>query len=1023
MDEKTSRIPKVPLESDHFSLYTFSMTNSPTGRHLPSGTVTFLFTDIEGSTKLAQQYPDQWESLRARHHSILQSAIDAHNGYVFQIIGDAFCVAFHTASDGMIAAIDSQRQLQNESWGETPIKVRMGLHTGSAKLLGNDYRGYLTMAKVQRIMSVAYGGQILLSNTSAELVRGELPRQVSLRDMSEHRLKGLLNPEHLWQVNAPGLPQEFPPLQSLNIIPTNLPVQLTSFVGREKEILEVKHELGKHRLVTLTGSGGTGKTRLSLQVAAEVLDSFHEGVWFVELAPLSNPDLIASTILSTLEISEQQGRPALKVLEEYLQPKTLLLILDNCEHLIAEAARVTEAILNAAPNLKILASSREALGVKGELSWHVPSLSSPDPNNIPELDRLTQYEAVRLFIDRASLNDSHFTVTKDNAPAIAQICYRLDGIPLALELAAARVKMLSVDQISARLDDRFRLLTGGARTALPRQQTLRSMIDWSYDLLSDSEKLLLRRLAVFAGGWTLELAEQVCSDDKIAQYEILDMLSKLVDKSLVAVIQNQFGARYRILETIRQYAREKLFESGEGEKIRDQHLKAFVELAEQAESETRGHHQQLWLDRLDNELENLRAALEWSQERDNESFLRLASALWRFWELHGYIDDLKWLPRAIALTEGMESVTRARALARASYENYDPKQMKKWADEAERLSRNLNDKSVLAMALSCQSGLEIRRLNSQSALALLEQALTVSKEVNDHWLSGIILIDFGAEALNRNAFASARSFIEQGLAEVSLSGDKRHKSRGLISLCVIAAAQGNAEKVRHFAREALACAQEIHDKAHIINGYGALFVAELILDEYPRAEQFALERYRLTQGLNDKWHISLSLINLGLLDWAQGNFYRFKERMQEALGVAKQCSEPLVFADVLIWAGISSLYTQDPSQAKSRFAEALAIYEEENNKAGYCLFLMSVGMLAIDQGLAEQGARLLCAREKLRRSFFTWDFYPFMARERERYITKAREQLGEEAFNKAWAEGAAMSTEEAIALALDQTHE
>lgn len=531
----------------------------------PTGTVTFLFTDIQGSTKLWREHPEAMKRSHARHNAILQNAIETNNGYIFQIIGDAFCAAFHKAGDAVKAALQAQAELTSEAWGEAIIKVRMGIHTGEAELKEDgQYNGYMTLSRTQRLMSAGHGGQVLISLASEELIRDDPPANLELRDLGERRLKDLIRPKRIFQLVAPDLPSEFPPLKTLDAFPNNLPLQLTSFIGRETQIAQVKKELDEHRLVTLTGSGGTGKTRLSLQVAADLLDAFPNGVWFVELAPLSDPDLIPQTILSAIGISEQKDRAALEVLQDYLQTRTTLLVLDNCEHLITRAAEVANAILTAAPKVKILASSREALGVQGELSWHVPSLSLPDPKKLPEPEALTQYEAVRLFIDRAMLVNSYFTVTKDNAPAIAQICFRLDGIPLALELAAARVRMLSVDQISSRLDDRFRLLTGGARTALPRQQTLRATIDWSYDLLAENEQLLLRRLAVFAGGWTLELAEQTCSDETIDPYEVMDMLGKLVDKSLVAVYESVTGTRYRILETVRQYAREKLFESGEG---------------------------------------------------------------------------------------------------------------------------------------------------------------------------------------------------------------------------------------------------------------------------------------------------------------------------------------------------------------------------------------------------------------------------------------------------------------------------
>ena len=418
---------------------------------LPTGTVTFLFTDIEGSTKLAQEYPEQWEVLRQRHNSILQAAIASHNGTIFQVVGDAFCAAFHTAPDALAAALEAQRGLFQEDWHPAPIRVRIGIHTGAARLsndsLHTGYTGYTTMALTNRIMSVGHGGQTLISGATRELVRDNLPENTELLDLGEKRLKDLLRAERLSQLNAPGLPASFPPLKTLDAFPNNLPMQLTTFIGREQEIAEIKGELEVHRLVTLTGSGGTGKTRLSLQVAAELLEAFEQGVWFVELAPLADPALIPQTILSAFGINEQPGKEALDLLKEYLVDKHTLIVLDNCEHLIEASAKLANVLLNTAPGLKILASSREALGVKGELSYRVPSLSLPDPKHIPAIDQLSQFEAVRLFIDRAQLVATHFTVDKDNAPFIAQVCYRLDGIPLAIELAAARIKMFSVEQI------------------------------------------------------------------------------------------------------------------------------------------------------------------------------------------------------------------------------------------------------------------------------------------------------------------------------------------------------------------------------------------------------------------------------------------------------------------------------------------------------------------------------------------------------------------------------------------------
>ena len=605
---------------------------------LPTGTVTFLFTDIEGSTKLAQQYPESMESLMARHNEILSQSIQVHEGYIYEITGDSFCGAFSSSVDAVSAALDAQQRLHDEAWSPAPVKVRMGMHTGTVKVDDqNRYMGYATLALAQRVMSAGHGGQVLLSGATRELVRDSLPEHAELVDLGERRLKDLLRPERLYQLNVLGLLSKFPPLNTLDSFPNNLPLQLTTFVGREKEMAAIKRELTDHRLVTLTGSGGTGKTRLSLQVAADLLNQFPHGTWFVELAPLTDPELIPQTILSTIGVNEQPGRPAIELLKEYLYEKRSLIILDNCEHLIEASARVTDTLLNAAPGLKILASSREALGLRGELAHPVPSLSLPDIRNLPLVEQLSQYEAVRLFIDRAALVSPHFVVDRQNAPHIAQICHRLDGIPLAIELAAARVKVLTVEQISKRLDDRFRLLTGGSRTALPRQQTLRALIDWSYDLLTENERLLLRRLSVFAGSWTLESAEAVCAGSDIESYDVMDLLSQLVNKSLVMVIkksqsgQKSFSAqaplRYRMLETIRQYGREKLLEVGEGNTIRDQHFDHYLQMAKLILPEFFGPRELVWLVWLDDEWDNIRAAVEWSMETRPEAGLELVNCL------------------------------------------------------------------------------------------------------------------------------------------------------------------------------------------------------------------------------------------------------------------------------------------------------------------------------------------------------------------------------------------------------------
>ncbi len=481
---------------------------------LPSGTVTFLFTDIEGSTRLWQEKPEAMAISHARHDEILRTAIESNHGYVFQIVGDSFSAAFHNAMDGLRAVLSAQCGLQKEAWGETgAIKVRMGLHTGTAEIFDGKYEGYATIASTQRVMSAAHGGQTLLTQTTYDLLQNALPSDVTLLDMGEHRLKDLRAPLHLYQVNVPYLPQDFPAIKSLDTQPNNLPAQLTSFIGREKEIAEIKSALtpipslsgrGETRLVTLTGSGGTGKTRLSIEVGTQLLSNFANGVWLIELAPLSDESQIIPALAQAFGLQELPFNPLVNIVTDYLRDKKLLLILDNCEHLIAACAKLADDLLHQCAGLKILASSREALGIAGEVAYRTPSLADS--------------ESTSLFVERARAANSKFSLTDSNASSVAQICHRLDGIPLAIELAAARTKLLSADQIAARLDDLFRLLVGGSRTALPRQQTLRALIDWSYDLLSEEEKKLLRIASVFVGGWTLDALEAVSEDPNAMEH-------------------------------------------------------------------------------------------------------------------------------------------------------------------------------------------------------------------------------------------------------------------------------------------------------------------------------------------------------------------------------------------------------------------------------------------------------------------------------------------------------------------------
>ncbi|HEU5318193.1 MAG TPA: adenylate/guanylate cyclase domain-containing protein [Chloroflexota bacterium] len=488
---------------------------------LPTGTVTFLFTDVEGSTRLWELHPAQMREALVAHDAIVELLAETHGGQVVRPRGEGdsrFCV-FSRATDAAHAAAAIQRALLQEPWPpETPLKVRIALHTGEADLRDGDYYGS-AVNRAARIRALAHGGQTLLSMATEELVRDSLPPRVTLADLGEHRLKDLGRPERIFQLAHPDLPADFPPLRSLDALPNNLPLQLTSFVGRERDLDEARQLVRANRLLTLTGTGGCGKTRLSLQAAADELERFPDGVWFVELAPIADPAHVAPAVAAALGHTLDPALPPIPQLVDLLRTKHALVVLDNCEHVVEACARLADALLRSCPHLHVMATSREALGIAGERSWRIPSLAVPDAGfaaaltqGTQSVESLSQYEAVRLFIARAASVQADFQVTNANAPAVAQICWRLDGIPLAIELAAARIKVLSVEQIAQRLDDSFRLLTGGSRTALPRQQTLRALVDWSFALLSAKDRAVLRRVSVFMGGFTLEAAARAALD-------------------------------------------------------------------------------------------------------------------------------------------------------------------------------------------------------------------------------------------------------------------------------------------------------------------------------------------------------------------------------------------------------------------------------------------------------------------------------------------------------------------------------
>ena len=636
---------------------------------LPTGTVTFQFTDIAGSTRRWDEQPNAMQHALARHDAILRDAIERHGGHVFKTVGDAFCAAFGRATDAVAAAIAAQRALTAEDWGRVgPLHVRMALHTGSADERDGDYFGP-PLNRVARLLEAAHGGQMLLTAAAQELVRGHLPDGVELHDLGKHRLRDLAEPEHIYQAAVRGLRAGFPPLRLADDYPPNLPVPLTSFMGREREVADVVSLLGAARLLTLTGAGGTGKTRLALAVAERILPNYPNGVFFIDLSPITEAGLVASGIAQTLGVRESEGQPLADTLRAYLRGKRSLLVLDNFEQVV-DAAPLLLDLLRTAPRLSLLVTSRVVLRLSGEREYPVPPL--PVPNAAEgDLAAVADVPAVALFVERARSVRPGFALTTDNAAAVADICSRLDGLPLALELAAARMRVLSPAALRDRLDRRLEVLTGGGRDLPPRQRTLRDTIAWSYNLLAPEEQTLLRRLSVFAGGCTFAAAEEVCKGDGDLGLDMLDGLSSLVEKSLLRQgSDTEAEPRFSMLETIREFALERQAQSEPPDLVQHQHAAFFLQLAETAQPELSGADLLAWLSRLEAVQNNLRAALRWALEHGaRELALRLAGALWWFWDLSGnYAEGRSWLEAALAMPqtagagEAADGALRARAL-------------------------------------------------------------------------------------------------------------------------------------------------------------------------------------------------------------------------------------------------------------------------------------------------------------------------------------------------------------------------
>lgn len=929
-----------------------------------SGVVTLLFTDIERSTRLWEQEGERMSRALAQHDALSRKAVEGNQGVVVKMTGDGMYAAFGDPADALNATVLLQQSLADlAASNHVALRVRAGLHLGIVEQRDGDLFGN-PVNRAARIMKAAHGGQVLLSQAVVDHVQERLPPSISLRDLGAVRLRDLATSEHVYQLLHPKLRQDFPALRSLEATPNNLPQQVTSFIGRERELADAKRLLEETRLLTLLGMGGLGKTRLSLQIAADMLEKYPDGVWFVDLAPIRDPALVPKVAAQVLGIHEEPGKPLTQTVCAHVKEHKLLLVLDNCEHLVGACASLADALLRHAPEVRIVATSREGLHIRGEQTYPVLPLAVPDRK--ADVATLLRSDAVQLFVERARLQKPDFSVTERDAPAVAELCARLEGIPLALELAAARLRSLSVSDINARLHDRFKLLTSGSRVALERQQTLRALVSWSYDLLRENEQMLLDRLSVFAAGFDLQAAEAVCGAEPIAQEDVLDLVTSLVEKSLVMVDQRDAGSRYGLLETIREFAHEHLRTKRYGmsgtvrelanERLQDRddvaataarHCDYYLGIAKSARTKLDGPEQAEWTRRLETDLDNLRAAiaLALSGAVDPVIAVKFEVALMRFRMLRGYSTEARNNLRAALALPVLQGPTVARAHAlyvggALAMNQSDYAEATAKLSECLEIRRGLGNARETAAALSTLSTLYLQRGDLPRALAYEEEAIGIFRELGDGIGEAIGLLNLGDISLRQADPDAARSLFEQCL--------------------------GMARSIKHHELES------------------------------------ECER------------------NLGELDLGAGNLQAAQTRFERSLRICQETEDKRGEA-IALWAlGRTDAAGGDLSSARKRLSESmLALHAFEMNAElldcleDHARLLQQVGQFA-------NAVRAFAAAATFREAFG-------VARSGHRDADKqaslqaARDALGESAFEAAWSTGKTWALDEAVDRTLEST--
>ena len=1025
------------------------MGDAGTARTLAVQTVTFLLTDVDRSAWLWDAVPEAAGEAIDRQFELVRKVVVAHGGALPEGLGQGGSVAaaFPSSADAVAAALDAQRALVAEDWWqETSARVRIGVHTGEAEVRGESGYTGVALHRCARLCDIAHGGQTLISEVTASVVGGALPEGASLVDLGAHQLRDLSRPQHVFALRHPEVKGDFPPPRSLNCLPNNLPAQLTSFVGRGDELVEVARLLARERLVTLSGSGGCGKTRLAVQAAADLADRWPDGVWWVDLGPVRDPNLVAKSTASTVRVLVDPGAGPLRALTQQLRARRLLLCLDNCEHLLDPSAELADALLRACPEVSVLATSREPLGVPGEMVWRVPPLNDD--------------EAVRLFADRAVQVRPEFTVDGTTEEPVRTVCRRLDGIPLAVELAAAWVRVLSPAQIAAGLDQRFRLLTGAPRGVIPRQQTLAASVDWSHDLLDEMDKTLFRRLGVFTGGFSLDAARAICAGEGLDEDDVLDALGRLVDKSLVVVDDHGGEARYRLLETVRQYADVRLHAAGETAATRDRHLNCFLALAEEAEPELERADQDAWLGRLETEHDNLRAALEWGlSAADPERGLRLAAALPQFWYLHGHSNEgINFLRRAIAfapddrpfLEASLHTGAALVAVAAGNFEVLTASTQQGF----EIATANGDDRNAgRCLLLSAYVHFYV---DFAAARALAVEGRRHAEAAGDEFATDFSLLLEGLALNNGDRHEEARPILAAALEGCLQRGNRLLASFTLGTQAYGAVWTGDVRRAVDLMNESLRLAKPLGDYFTIgsatsnlawIQGFAGEIDASkrlmqtilpVVEDAGPGIDvpilTFAMGKLHLWTGefedaatwfercveryagpMADNWVVAKVLPGLAASLRHLGRLESARRQVDRAVAVARNLGVPHALAEALEQSAFL-VAERDPDQAEALHHEALAVRVAHGLRTFYVDSLDALAGLAVRAESFSEAARLLAASDAAR----TVMGYPRPPVDQPGYeatVASLRAALDEEAFTTAWKEGDSLSLDEAVAYA------